>query len=340
MSGRPTFACRAALCLGLLTAPAMLCADDAARALDAEFARCLADPRVIASDNVPRPQRAERKDGQKAPQPPGLETVCPALVDAVMASDFGELLPEDWSDGISASRLTELRSALAATESQPGERRLAEDSLRKVLARLDAGAPQAGPTLWQRIKAWLKSLFEREEEANKGNEGWFVRLLRWLHLSTTTAAIINYSLLALLAAAVLAILIIELRAAGVLSRSRSAQRARRDGRKAGTAGSAAVPVDLTVAPLLERPRLLVQMLVEKCVASGRLKERSSLTHRELERAARFEAAADRDSFRGVLAAAEAVRYASRAPDAERLTRAVQDGEALLSRLAGATGGAR
>jgi hypothetical protein len=82
------------------------------------------------------------------------------------------------------------------------------------------------------------------------------------------------------------------------------------------------------------------MLVEKCVASGRLKERSSLTHRELERAARFEAAADRDSFRGVLAAAEAVRYASRAPDAERLTRAVQDGEALLSRLAGATGGAR
>jgi hypothetical protein len=126
----------------------------------------------------------------------------------------------------------------------------------------------------------------------------------------------------------------------VLSRGGQSKRARRDALAARAAESTLAPVDLSAAPLLERPKLLIQMLVEKCVASGRLKEKSSFTHRELERATRFEAAVDQASFRGVLSAAEAVRYANRKPDAEVLTQAVHEGEALLARLAGATAAAR
>ena len=340
MSLRPTIRWHAALGLGLLAASAVVRADDVARSLDAEFAACLADPRVIASDNAPRPRTAVGKADAKTPPPPALETVCPALVDAVSASEFGELLPEDWHDVISGGRLKELRAALAAARVQPEARRLSEESLRNVLARLDDTGKQAGPTLWQRIKNWLKSLFARQEEVEKANEGWFVRLLRKLNLSTTTALVIKYSMLALLVVTVLAIVIIELRAAGVLSHGGYSKRARRDARIAGAAKSGLTPTDLSAAPLPERPKLLIQMLVEKCVASGRLKEKSSFTHRELERATRFEAAADQASFRGVLNAAEAVRYANRKPDADLLTQAVHEGEALLARLAGATGTAR
>ena len=87
------------------------------------------------------------------------------------------------------------------------------------------------------------------------------------------------------------------------------------------------------APLAERPALLIRLLIETCVATDRLQERRSFTHRELAGAARFEVPGDGASFAHVLRTAEAVRYAAAAPDAHALDEAVRDGEALLARLA-------
>jgi hypothetical protein len=328
-----------------IAAPA---ADDA-HALDGAFAQCLAVPAVASSDNTPRPkpaaEAASESDNdddskrEKVPPPPKLETVCPALVEAVTASDFGRLLPDDWHDVISSVRLADLRVALAASRESPAARRLSTDTLRPVLARLDEEQSKSRPSQWERFKRWVRSLFERQEQLQKGG-GWFSRLLRNIDFSPSTTRILNYSLLALLIGAAIAIVVIELRAAGKFTRAGGTGPGKRRTGAAGAADAGLTLADVAGAPLPERPTLLIRLLVERCVATGRLNERRSFTHRELERAAKFDAESDRNSFSQVLSAAEAVRFAGRAPDAEALDRAVRDGQALLTRLTPGPGAAQ
>ncbi len=320
-------------------------ADDDLQALDAAFAACLANPALAKHDNdrqVPRapptrsgkPESANKAPSNKAP-PPGLALVCPELVSAVARSDFGELVPSDWADVISEGRVRELRTALAASrESQP-TRSPTLEALRPVLKRIESQQKTVPPTPWEEFKAWVKSIFERRDKLDQ-SDSWFWRMLRQLHISPTTGKIINYSLLALLLAGAIVIVIIELRAAGFFANTKPGGPLRR--RATGVSETGRVTLgDVAAAPLAERPALLVEVLIGRFVATGRLHERRSFTHRELDRATRLDEPPDREAFREVLLAAEAVRYAHRLPEEEQLERAVRDGEALLLRLSGARG---
>lgn len=330
----------AAILVLWLASSACAWADDDLQALDAAFAACLANPALARYDNdrkerlkpatLPeKPQSAKNTQSSKAP--PGLALVCPELVSAVARSESGELVPEDWDERISEGRVRELRTALAASREAPPMRSPTLEALRPVLKRIESQQQTAPPTPWEEFKAWIKSIFEKRDQLDQG-DSWFWRMLRHLHISPTAGKIINYSLLALLLAGAIAVVIIELRAAGLLGKTKSGGPARR--RTAGGSVSREVTLgDVAAAPLTERPALLLELLIGRFVASGRLRERRSFTHRELDRATRLDEAPDREAFREVLLAAEAVRYAHRVPDAEQLDRVVRDGEALLVRVA-------
>ncbi|MGH8262610.1 MAG: DUF4129 domain-containing protein [Steroidobacteraceae bacterium] len=345
MSRRATIGSWLILSLAGSAAAGVAQATDDLRTLDASFAACLAIPSVALSDSArpPSPPVSLQGRGPQAgkndekPAPPGLATVCPDLVAAVAASEFGRLLPDDWDDVISTGRLNELRATLAASAPPAKATTLAADSLHDILAKMEAEQQHTPPTLWQRFKNWLKSLFERQKHKGE-SESWINWLARHVHLSVTAGKIINYALLLLLLGAAIAIVVVELRAAGILT-SAGRETARRRA-AAAIAGRARLTLaDVAAAPLAERPTLLVLLLIERCVATGRLRERSSLTHRELQRAARFEAPADRDAFSAVIHSAEAVRFAGQAPDEQALERAVREGQALLARLGPGAGAA-
>jgi len=320
-----------AILLGVVVAAAwpLACAAGGAQEevqrLDAQFAACLADP--------------ELGRAQSAPKPADLKSLCPDLVAAVNASEFGDLLPGDWADAISRERLGELRAALAASQPPAVTVRVSPDALPAILKRLEVEQRAPPLSLWQRFKNWLQSLFERQQAREQG-PNWLVSLLRKLTLGKSALAIVNYAVLVLLLGAAAAIVFVELRAAGLLRPGGSG--AGRRWRRTGTPqGSAILSLeDVGRAPLTDRPALLLRLLIERCVATGRLEERGSLTHRELERAARFEDQRDGSSFRHVLGIAESVRYAPRPPGADALDAAVRDGEALLGRLAASPGSAR
>lgn len=317
-------------------------ASDDRAILDQSFAACLANPVVAAADkaapteqSIP-PERLtppyKKRHAEVMKVEPKLESVCPDLVDRVAASDFGKLLPEDWHKRISGRRLEELRAALAARERALGARELSLATLKAAVSHVQAEQKAPPLSLWRRLKNWIDGLFERQARAGHP-EGWFSELIEKLERSQRAVRIFYYTMLVAIVAAALAIVYVELRAAGFLTRRAADGRKRRAA--SGGAKRAAVLALAGVArvPLTERPALLIQRLIESCVATGRLRERRSFTHRELAGAAHFEATDDSASFAHVLYVAEAVRYAGEAPDTQTLDEAVRQGEALLARLA-------
>lgn len=330
------------LAAALLAAGALSLACAAARAgddfamLDLAFATCLANPAVAGADKTPPPPfltpAYRKKHPEEVKADPKLESVCPELVARVTASDFGKLLPEDWHNRISGGRLEELRASLAAGRRAPAARGLSLASLKAAISHVQAEQKAPKLSLWERLKNWIDGLFERQARAGKP-EGWFAQLAEKLAGSQRALKIVYYTMLVLIIAAALAIVYIELRAAGLLTSRAGGGRKQRAQTGSAERVKALALSDVARAPLAERPALLIRLLIETCVATDRLQERRSFTHRELAGAARFEVPGDGASFAHVLRTAEAVRYAAAAPDARALDEAVRDGEALLARLA-------
>lgn len=182
-------------------------------------------------------------------------------------------------------------------------------------------------SLWQRFKDWLRQRVERQARAQ--DPAWFEDWLREHWPSDRVMRIIAYGILLLLVGGLAGIVWMELRAAGVLGRRSRTQH--------GPAGSGAR--DPRQAPSLagasdaDLPGILIGLLLEHMRRLGRLQHGRSMTHRELGRAARFDAEADGDVFLGLLRVSEQLRYAPSAPPASSV-RAVLDGaRALLDALA-------
>jgi hypothetical protein len=91
-------------------------------------------------------------------------------------------------------------------------------------------------------------------------------------------------------------------------------------------------VDVMNAPLSERPGLLLRLLAEVLTRSRRLPAANGLTAGALVRHAQL-ADEERAELAQVAAAADAVRYAPRPPEPERLESAVTSARSLLAKLA-------
>lgn len=131
------------------------------------------------------------------------------------------------------------------------------------------------------------------------------------------------------------VIVRELRASGVLGR--------RLGRRAAPAASSvpAAPspahgpgnlAELEQAPLAERSMLLLRLLVQALLRSGRLSHERTLTYRELEAHGAFDDTRQRRRFAHLAQLAERERYGARPLQSDEWPAIAREGGALYAQL--------
>jgi hypothetical protein len=296
--------------------------------------RCIADPRVQEQE-YPRDgldwylddslSGAVPEDEKK----PGLTELCPDLRAAIAASDLAPFLPADWDEKVTTGKLLRLGKLLTGKSRPPG-RRPDSSAIAGIVERMQKAQVVRERTLWERFKDWLKQLFAGR--AADSESGW---LADWLREHAPTERVIRwimYGLTVALIGTIAWIVYVELRAAGLLGRPRP-------GRAVGEAiagardSSRREPM-LADASEDELPSLLIALVLGELRRLGRVQDRLSMTHRELARAARFDVAGERDTFRDLLAVSERLRYDAVAPAGSSLRRVIEEARRLLDSLVG------
>lgn len=190
----------------------------------------------------------------------------------------------------------------------------------------------------ERLKAWILARLARQ--ASDQPAAWWTK---WLAKLTPSQAVLDTLLVVLLLLVVggaIAVVIGELRAAGVLARRAAAG-------ATGTRPGAPAPgparlrlADVQAAPPGERARLLLQLVIEVLSASGRLRGAISLTHRELAAQALLDDDPARARLARLAALAERQAYGARDQPEAKLEPELGDGLELYAALADAPGTAR
>lgn len=257
---------------------------------------------------------------------------CPELPRLLGESELAAWLPESWRDSgndLSAGSLEELHVlatrelARESTGQAPRVERLGE-----VLTEIGQTAQRRG-SLWSRFKTWLRRVLA--DRNGPEDAGWFARTVGRVGLSQTVIELITYAALAAVLALAAVIVTNELRVAGVLSRGRA--------RFAARASPSEVPQtarlgwrDFELAPPGEKPRVLLELIIDRLAQARCLPPAQSLTVRELVRAAELHASEDRHRLQRLALAAEQLRYSADRSPPEGLQAALEDARALLERL--------
>ncbi|HTD13275.1 MAG TPA: hypothetical protein VK676_14515 [Steroidobacteraceae bacterium] len=255
---------------------------------------------------------------------------CPDLTPSLKASPWEAWLPRDWNrphNQLSAAALVELRALLQREAARtPSGHELRTSTVSGVLAALTQADPPR--TWWQRFRSWLRDLLTPRPQP--APDGWLQRLLIAMHLPPALARWIGWLSLALLAASGLAIVLNELRVAGVF-----ASRWGRGARVPAVGGGAAPGVrleELELASLSQQPRLLLELVATRLVQQSRLPPARALTVRELSGAARLEDLADRARLSVLASTCERVRFSDQEVAPAILARALAQGRELLASL--------
>ena len=253
---------------------------------------------------------------------------CPQLAANLAHSAWSPWLPADWNqprNQLSAQGLTELRTLLARSLKPDAPARApSTQKVAAVLQRISA-AEDAHPGWWAQFKAWLRRITSGREGGSNWLSGW----LGALDLSQRAARLIAWLALSLVVAVAVAILINELRIAGLLKVRAPAADGGRP--QAGDAPAGWRLDDLEGREPREQPGLLLQLIAERLTAQGRLPAARALTNRELLRAARLADQSERDSLAELAAAAEQLRYSTRDFAAASLASAISAGRRMLAR---------
>jgi Domain of unknown function (DUF4129) len=254
---------------------------------------------------------------------------CPELMKQLDQGAWAPWLPRGWKEpgnDLSAGGLREFR-ALVDREDAAGASPRAPD-VRRLKSVLNGLADRKADGWWSRFKAWLRSILEAPEQP--ADEGWFARMVSHAGLSQSIRQVIAYA--ALSAVVVLAALIVfnELRTADLLRQRQHAASGRRA--RAETVTSQNAWSDIERAPLLDRPRLLLEVIVRRLGERGYLPPAKALTAREMSRVARLPEPDDRTRLAEVATAAERVRYSAHEPEGAALDRSIVRGRELLDRL--------
>lgn len=261
-----------------------------------------------------------------------IEKRCPELMPALQGAPWSKLLPVDMRDrrdDVSAASLRELAALVRDSNQQAAARRTPDlDKLAPVLAGLGAKG-QEGATRWERFKRWLQAKIERRDKDAQDEDSWLDEFGREFETSEGVARVITYTGYGFMGLLVLFVIWSELRAAGLLGgTARNAARA-----QAGEWRRRLQLADVMNAPLAERPGLLLKLLGEALTRAQRLPAADGLTASALVRRAQLDSDEQRAELERVASAAEAVRYAPRPPETERLEGAVSAARALLERIA-------
>jgi hypothetical protein len=260
---------------------------------------------------------------------------CPELAPALRGSPWAAWLPRDWDspgNELSDQGLTQLKALILRESARrvrmptPGTERVGA-----VLAALKAAQPEPAGW-WARFKAWLHGILEARASAD--TDSWLTRLLGTAQLSQRVVRLIRVAACAVLIALAAAVVINELRLAGVLRRASMP-----GARPAGDADRGPLEArdvqEVEAAALELQPRLLLELIARRLYEQGRLPPSRALTVRELLRSARLAEGADQERLRVLAAACERLRFSGSAPAPEALGAALAGGRELLAGLAAA-----
>jgi hypothetical protein len=283
---------------------------------------------------------------------------CPALVRRVGESGVSAWLPRDWQragNDLSVGGLRELRRSLArelgvgggagpgaagaggaagsADVAGEGGRAPSIERVHEVLASL-ARSDGERNGWWTRTKAWLRSVFARDEQATE--EGWLARMVGERGASQTVIELISYIALGLVAVLAVVIVVNELRVGGVFGGPR---------RRLAVLADEPVPAgpggltwdDVHRAPVLRRVGLVLELLVAKLGEGARLRAGRGLTVRELTRAAQLGDEGDRERLLMVARVAERVRFGGGEVSGVEVAAAVESGRVLLEKIGAGDG---
>ena len=257
---------------------------------------------------------------------------CPQLASALERSGVEQWLPQGWKEirnNLSVGSLRELRSLLdRELGARASEHKPRVEKLNEVLAGL-GNQHRATNGTWLRFKRWLRELLERRNRED--HDDWFDRMVRRTGLSDAIGEVVTYVSLGAMVLLALIVVLNELRAAGLLGRR---ARDEADAREAELATARPTPTmgDIERAPLIERPRLLLELVVARLTAIRRLPPASAMTVRELSGAANLEATQDRERLAALASTAERARYAEDGVAPDALESAYVSGRELLDRI--------
>ena len=255
---------------------------------------------------------------------------CPDLATTLSASPWAASLPRNWNkpdNRLSAAGLEELRTLIAreSARSAPAPE-LHVTRVAGVLAALSA-PQQERRGWWTRFKDWLRELLARRPEQSEA--GWLRQWLGELKLSDALIDAVSLGALALVMLLAGAIIVNELRIAGLL---KARHGARPESAQAASSEEALTLRDIDRAAPSQRPRLLLELIAARLGRQERLPPARSLTVHELTRAARLPQETDRARLHELAAASESVRFAAREVGPEALASALACGRELLASL--------
>jgi hypothetical protein len=253
---------------------------------------------------------------------------CPQLLQRLEQGSWVAWLPRGWKEpgnDLSVGSLKELRELVSREEAAHAVTRAPD--VHALKASLDGLAEQQAQGGWARFKSWLRSILEAREQT--AQESWFSRMVAQVGLSQSLRQLIAYTALGAVVVLAGVILVNELRATGWLSRRRSGGRS---GAAVKSSAHERTLSELEQSALLERPRLLLELLVQRLAERGFLPPARSLTVQELTRVVRLSDPEDRARLENVAATAERVRYSARSVEPLVVEKSVVRGRELLAQL--------
>ncbi|HEY2808139.1 MAG TPA: hypothetical protein VGI91_05060 [Steroidobacteraceae bacterium] len=254
---------------------------------------------------------------------------CPELAGALTHSAWAPWLPADWNqprNQLSAQGLTELHTLLSRSLAPSVPVRAPRpQTAAAVIARISP-AEDSGRGWWGRFKAWLRKIMSGGE-SDSGLGAW----LSHLDFPHAAVTVIAWLTLALVMAAALAILVNELRLAGIFKARRPTPRGGQPRHDVGQADEALD--ELERREPREQPALLLQLIAARLTEQGRLPPARALTARELLQGARLGEDSDRAALAELASASEQLRFSTRDFAATSLASAISAGRRMLVRLA-------
>jgi hypothetical protein len=277
---------------------------------------------------LPPPAEQPGRDDDARRGPPTLAEVCSELAARIDASSWADALGGD-AESLSPDTLRALARVADSYRQPAPQRDISSAALDEALDGLQSPPPKS-PTLLERIQRWLDEHFARGDGARSR---W---LEDWLAQLSVPELIVRYlviSLGILLVIATAAIIVNELRVAGVLAGDTLRKFSPPGSGEPGEGDPVAHDLDdIARAPLARRPALLLKLVLERLRAGGHARLRPSLTHRELVAAVDGLRVEQNDALRAVAVAAERVTFGDWLPAQRDVDEVVASGRSLLASL--------
>jgi hypothetical protein len=254
---------------------------------------------------------------------------CPDLAKQLDHGPWAPWLPRGWKEAgndLSPGGLKEFRE-LVDRESAPSASPQVPD-IRHLKGVLNGLTGTSTEGWWSRFKAWLRSILETREQP--ADESWFTRMVSHVGISQSLRQLIAYAALTAVIVLAAVIVINEIRAAGLLPKRGDVAR-----KKHGPRDTRAPHMswnDIERAPLPDKPRMLLELIVRRLSDRGYLPPAGALTVRELTTAARLPEPDDRTRLSDLALVAERVRYSAREIESAALVESVARGRELLDHL--------